>query len=339
MEQKSLREQCLYQWVNQQLNNYEQACQFELISGDASFRRYYRVTQNNQYFIAVDAPPATENNPLFIELAQILHQHDIATPEIIAADLTQGFMLQSDLGDLHLANIINAGNYSSLYPLLWSSIYKIQNISKNLLTSIDKYNKAFVLTELAIFSDWFVEHYLAHSLTNDEKKLLEETNLFLTQQFLSQPQVAVHRDFHSRNIMLKAGDINQPLIIDFQGMLIGPICYDLVSLLKDCYLVWPQQVVNQLSEDYRSQYYPNIEAQQWQTWFDLTGLQRHLKCAGIFTRLALRDNKTGYLKHLADVVNYIRQAAGQYPELKAFSDWFDEVIYPEFIAKQAAENN
>ncbi len=335
MTKNNLRDQQLFDWVKQQLKITEsEPVGIELVSGDASFRRYFRVEYKNNNYIAVDAPVETENTLLFVELANTLKQANIAASEVIAADFESGFMLQPDLGNIHLADQINDSNFQSCYRALWPTLDKLQSISKSSLTSIDSYKDSFVQLELGIFDEWFIEQYLNYSMSADEKAMLEQSKAFLTQQFLAQPQVAVHRDFHSKNIMLKAGDINQPVLIDFQGMLIGPVCYDLVSLLKDCYLIWPGDTVNRLSEEFRALYYPQIETRQWQDWFDLAGLQRHIKCAGIFARLAIRDNKPDYLQHIPAVLNYIVSAAAHFAELKAFLNWLEQKILPLYSARQ-----
>lgn len=307
----------LQNWVNLQLPNL--AFNINLISGDASFRKYYRVELADKSLIAVNSPPAQENNPLFVNLAKKLKQAGLNTPEVIAADFEMGFMLLSDFGDIHLANLISSENYSSLYQSIFPVLNQLQQLPTAEFDLVDKYSSNLVQFEMSLFNDWFVEQHLGLKLNTKEHEMLNSAFEFISNQFQQQPQVLVHRDFHSRNIMFAGGDINQLGLIDFQGALIGPITYDLVSLLKDCYLIWPQDKVTELAETFRQTYQANITKEAWHKWFDLTGLQRHIKCAGIFSRLAIRDDKPNYLKHIPDVMNYIYQVCIKYPELTEFA--------------------
>ncbi|WAJ70377.1 aminoglycoside phosphotransferase family protein [Catenovulum adriaticum] len=334
MSPKKAREIQLFNWLEQQIEPMPSASlEIKLISGDASFRRYYRVKHQNQSYIAVDAPPETEDNALFVHLSEQLNQADIPVSKVLAADLKLGFMLQQDNGDVHLADIINPDNAKQAYTQLWPVIAKFQHCHQNSQIELPAYAPEFVKTELEIFSTWFIQQGLNYSLSSAEQELLARSYQILTDNFSQQPQVAVHRDFHCRNIMLNQGLLEQPILIDFQGALIGPASYDLVSLLKDCYLVWSNALVDQLSDNFRQAYYPHVDENTWQTWFDLTGLQRHIKCAGIFVRLAMRDNKPAYLNYLSNVIQYIKSTIVKYPELAEFAYWFEHKIYPVYQTK------
>lgn len=339
MPLKKTREIQLFDWLEQQIKPTPSTpLEIKLISGDASFRRYYRVKQAKQSYIAVDSPPETEDNALFVHLSEQLNQAGIPASKVVAFELKLGFMLQQDNGDIHLANIINHNNAAQAYTLLWPVIAKFQCFHQNSQIKLPDYAPEFVKSELEIFSTWFIEHGLGYSLSATEQDLLARSYRLLANNFSQQPQVTTHRDFHCRNIMLNQGLLEQPILIDFQGAIIGPACYDLVSLLKDCYLVWPESLVEQLSENFRQLYYPNINTKTWQTWFDLTGLQRHIKCAGIFVRLAMRDNKPAYLNYLPNVIQYIKSTIVKYPELAEFAHWFEHNIYHVYQAKMQSNS-
>lgn len=332
MSSKNAREIQLFDWLKQQLTPMQSSqLEINLISGDASFRRYYRVKCQQESFIAVDAPPETEDNALFVNLSAQLNQAGIAVSKVLASDLELGFMLQQDNGDIHLADIINKDNAVQAYTQLFSVLAKFQLSHQHSQIKLPAYTPEFIKTELEIFTDWFIQQGLNYSLSTAEQNLLTQTYQTLADSFIQQPQVTTHRDFHCRNIMLKQGLLTEPVLIDFQGALIGPACYDLVSLLKDCYLLWPASLVEQLSEDFRQLHYPNVNTATWQTWFNLTGLQRHIKCAGIFVRLAMRDNKPAYLNYLPNVIHYIKTAINKYPELAEFAYWFEQKIYPVYL--------
>ncbi|NTS77445.1 phosphotransferase [Catenovulum sp. SM1970] len=316
-----LRQQELFNWIEKL--NLGELTNFRLISGDASFRRYFRLQINGVNRIAVDAPPQTEDNPLFVALAETLASENIIVPTVVAHHFELGFMLLIDLGDVHLANIINQENYLELYPTALDELPKLINIRQTRLGDIPQYDKKLVHFELSIFVEWLVEKHLGLVLPETDQALLKSTFSLLAENFLEQPKCFVHRDFHSRNLMLPDENI---AIIDFQGGLIGPITYDPVSLLKDCYVKWPIEKTNQLSQAYRQTHFANIAPAQWQRWYDLTGMQRHIKAAGIFARLHHRDGKPHYLADIPRTLSYISDACQHYSELTDFGQWLEQVV-------------
>ncbi|AWB66887.1 serine/threonine protein kinase [Saccharobesus litoralis] len=328
--QCDLRLDALQAWLTQQPNI--KATSFQLISGDASFRRYFRgQNQHGQNLIAVDAPPTTENNPLFVALAKALADAKVNTPQVLATNYDQGFMLLSDLGSQHIADIITPDNAEHLYTLCLATLAKLHSVSRSSEGQIAHYNRELIEFELAIFNDWLITKHLDIQLDQHEQQLIKNTFSYLTQIFEKQPTGFVHRDFHSRNIMLtdpKPNSVDDIALIDFQGALIGPVVYDVVSLLRDCYLKWPDDLVLKLSENYRQAHFPDITPKLWQQGFDLVGMQRHLKAAGIFARLHHRDSKSHYLADIPRTLSYVVDVAGQYSQLQAFSEWLQQKVLP-----------
>lgn len=297
------------------------------LGGDAGFRRYFRFASPSQY-LAVDAPPATEDTIQFLRVAELLNQHQVSTPCIRAADATQGFLLVEDLGDDLMHQMINTQNADSLYGDANNLIICMQHIPQK-PDWLPVYDVDFLLREMNLFSEWFVEKLLHHNLTSSEENLLLSNFTDLAHSAIRQPQTFVHRDFHSRNLLITPNGLNT---IDFQGALWGPMTYDLVSLLRDCYLRWPQEKVQQWALDFyqkqQSTSATTFSSEEFLQWFDWMGLQRHIKVLGIFARLHLRDNKHHYLRDLPLVIRYVLEVSANYPELTAFADWFTRTLLP-----------
>lgn len=312
----SSRTQALQQWLNQHFSS--EKIQLTALTGDAGFRRYYRFRHQDNSFIAVDAPVDKSNNAAFVFMQEKLSRKNVLVPEIIAVDLSLGFFCLADFGETLLADVLTSENMAVTYQKAIDILPSIQSALAENSKQLPQYDLRLITTELQIFSEWLLAEHLSLILTAHEQQQLAHCFDILTENMLSQPQVMVHRDYHSRNIMvLENNDFG---IIDFQDAVIGPITYDLVSLLRDCYLRWPPEQVTQLLKYYidtvASQHsLIAITRQQWQRWFDLTGLQRHLKASGIFARLHHRDNKSGYLPDIPLTLNYIVEVSKQYPEL------------------------
>ncbi len=313
---------------------------FHLISGDASFRRYFRLTIDNKSYIAVDAPPETEDNALFISLAKALKNQNLLAPQVLDANLDQGFMLQSDLGSTMLSDKLSADNVETLYTQALDLLPKMQKVTGSELGSLPGYDAELVKKELGIFSEWLIDNHLNLALSTQEQSVLSQTFAYLAEAFDQQPKAGVHRDYHSRNLMLlkkETESITYDIaIIDFQGGLVGPITYDVVSLLRDCYIAWPKDLVQNLSETHRAKYHSDIPPQQWQHWFDLTGMQRHLKAAGIFARLHHRDGKSHYLADIPRTLNYVVDVCEKNSQLSDFHQLLINKILPSL--KQKSNN-
>jgi aminoglycoside/choline kinase family phosphotransferase len=302
------------------------------LSGDAGFRCYYRFDYLGTSYIAVDAPGDKSNNAAFVFMQEKLNQEGVLVPEIIAHDLSLGFFCLADFGNILLADVLTTQNMQITYQKAINILPHIQSALPSKTTELPHYDKAFVELELNIFSEWLLTKHLAITLTNDEKKQLAQCFSILTENMLIQPQVLVHRDYHSRNIMvLENEDLG---IIDFQDAVIGPITYDIVSLLRDCYLKWPADQITPLLDNYIATInlqhsLPEIAREHWQRWFDLTGLQRHIKASGIFARLHHRDNKSGYLDDIPQTLSYIVDVSKQYPELVFLQQLVLNKVLPE----------
>ena len=342
------RQDVLAQWaVNQieQLFQHSIPAQMVTVSGDASFRRYFRINYNEngvqKHWIAVDAPPEHENSRQFVDIANVWSAAGVKVPTVFAFDEAQGFMLLEDFGDVLLHPELTADAADGLYKSAIDSLIELQQLAKT--DNIPEYDRELLDREMALFPDWLCEKHLGLVLSSNDKVMLTETFDRLANSALAQPQVIVHRDYHSRNLMVCQA--NPPRhnedfigIIDFQDAVHGPLTYDLVSLLKDCYIQWPRaQVLAWLSYfNENSGLMAKISEDQLIRDFDLMGMQRHLKAAGIFARLSIRDGKHGYLNDVPRTCEYIVQTARLYPEFAPFSAWLEAVFLPALNKKQAA---
>lgn len=302
---------------------------FEPASSDASFRRYFRVIYNQGQQIVMDAPPERENIKPFICIAELLKKSGLNVPEIYQKNLTQGFLLLEDFGCSCYLDQLNESTAEDLYLSAFNSLYKLQSNTTDSNCPLPQYNADLLNKELSIFYQWFIQQYLNLSIP---EQLQDSLNLLLISSALAQPQVVVHRDFHSRNLMVLAE--NSPGIIDFQDAVMGPISYDLVSLLKDCYISWPEHQVEHWMTVFFQQTTTSglidVDIETFTRWFDLMGLQRHLKAIGIFARLHLRDNKSDYLTDIPRTMNYVTQVCRKYPELTEFNEFLTHTILPAY---------
>lgn len=323
------RKLALANWVTQNTSEHEHPIELHSLGSDAGFRRYFRYQQPSQW-LAVDAPPATEDTHQFLAIARFMAHQGARSPAIAAADAGQGFLLVEDFGDRLFFHEATHQNADGLYQQAMNSLLQLHR-SQDDSALIPRYDRALLHRELEIFSEWFVGNLLGYSLGDAEQQMLNTLFIQLEDNALTQPQTFVHRDYHSRNLLLLAD--NSLGVIDFQGALWGGVTYDLVSLLRDCYLRWPAEQVNRWALDYRTKaisagIIPEVSEAEFLRWFDWLGLQRHIKVLGIFARLCLRDNKTGYLNDLPLVIRYTLEVAEQYPELQTFTDWFKQTLLP-----------
>ena len=332
------RLQSLTRWLRQ-LDGFGEA-EPQPVSGDASFRRYFRVWrqqpgQPRQPYIVMDAPPEHEDCRPFVAIARHWHAAGIAVPAIEAEDLNQGFLLLEDFGDrLMLAELTDA-NADRLYTEALTELVAIQRLAPPAGYPLPPYDAALLDREMALFPDWLLSRHLGLSLGNAERCLLDTTFAFLRESALAQPEVTVHRDYHSRNLLVRPGT-GRPGVIDFQDAVTGPVTYDAVSLLKDCYIQWPETRLCQWLEQYRQASRDaglhRADPDTFRQWFELMGMQRHLKAAGIFARLAIRDGKAGYLNDVSRTVGYLVRASARQPALRHFHDWLVNKIMPRIEA-------
>lgn len=323
------RELALANWLSHEYQIAVDQIQLKSIASDAGFRRYFRFASHTP-LLAVDAPPETEDTRQFVALARYLREQGVRTPKILAVDEAQGFLLVEDFGDRLLFRELDAAHLDVGYSSALQTLLSLQQCQDS-PRLIPRYDRALLRRELEIFTEWFVGQMLNYSLTTDDRALLDRTFTLLEDSALAQPQTLVHRDYHSRNLIVcNHGDLG---VIDFQGALWGAVTYDLVSLLRDCYLRWPAAQVKSLALNYRTlaiqnAIIPSVDERQFLHWFDWMGLQRHIKVLGIFARLNLRDGKSGYLKDLPLVIRYTLEVANQYEELLPFAEWFIATLLP-----------
>lgn len=305
---------------------YHQKIDLILLNNDASFRKYYRFLLNQQSLIAVDSPPMHEKNQEFISIQKLLSNCRVRVPKIMQIDLEKGFFVLEDLGNQTLLPLLlnlqktNSDPYF-LYNKCLDELIKIQLAIKqdrisNLpgLLSLPIYNTELLKFEMELFTEWFLQKYLNFTLSEFETQLLNDLFYLLIENAHTQPQVVVHRDFHSRNLMLV--EMQQVAVIDFQDAVLGPVTYDLASLFRDCYIAWPIELVKSWTEKYFGQLKINkivdehVTTEQFWNWFLQMSLQRNLKAVGIFARLFLRDNKPGYIKDIPRTLSYAIEVTG-----------------------------
>jgi len=316
----------------------------EVASADASFRRYFRVRhQDGQTCIAMDAPPDREDLGTYLRVTGLLESCGVHVPHVHAADLAQGFALIEDLGTTHMLTALAQGaDASSLYGEALDELARLQLTGDAASRGLLPYDRATLLREMQLLPDWYCRKHLGFEPTAAEHELLAQTFEWLTARALQQPLAFVHRDYHSRNLMVTRE--RSPGVIDFQDALRGPVGYDLVSILKDCYVEWPRARVVDWVAEYRARLLTGgtqgaalagESAAQFLAWFDVMGLQRHIKVLGIFARLFWRDGKTGYLGDLPRTLTYVQQAAQLFPELAAFAQFVDARLAPALPAANA----
>lgn len=319
----------------------------ERASSDASFRRYFRVVCDDSTLVAMDAPPETEDVRPYLHVTTLLEPLGIHVPHVYEADVPRGFVLLEDLGSTHYLARLGAGDDPQrLYGDALQALAEIQLRGTAAAAALAPYDRAPLARELALMPEWFLDRHLALELTAGEREMIVAAFEFLIGEALSQPEVLVHRDYHSRNLMVIPE--RNPGVLDFQDALRGPIGYDLVSLLKDCYISWPRERVLEWVSGYRSLLQSRGgriggSPAQFVRWFDLIGAQRHIKVLGIFARLWYRDGKPGYLRDLPLTLDYVRETCRLYPELAALSEFLERRVAPELpranerIARQAAQ--
>jgi aminoglycoside/choline kinase family phosphotransferase len=324
VSQTDQRQSALIDWINQ--HTPFQCQQLETVSGDASFRRYFRFHDQGRAIIAVDAPPAQENSQIFAQVAKAYQGCGLPVPAILAADFALGFYCQDDFGNTLFADALTAGNCQSLYSQALDHLPAIQACVSTEAGSLPGFDDALLNRESELFSHWLVKIHLDLSLSVTEEQAMQQAFVTLGNNFKEQPQLGVHRDYHSRNLMILP---QQTIgIIDFQDAVIGPITYDAASLLRDCYQDWPDAMVYGLLKDWHSKYYAQYDWLQFKRWFDLSGIQRHVKASGIFARLWHRDGKSVYLQDIPRTLQHLVNVSQHYAELSDFTALVNNKIKP-----------
>lgn len=311
----------------------------QVVAGDASSRRYFRARIDGRSYILAEAPPATEKNEAFLARRDLLEEAGIRVPTLFAADLARGFLLLEDLGDELLLGRLNASSVARYYGDACGILRQLAAVDLA-AAALPDYDAPLLSEELGRFPTWFAGELLGCDLDPAEHELCQALFGALQDSALAQPRVLVHRDFHSRNLMLGAD--GALALIDFQDAVAGPLTYDLVSLLRDCYVRWPAAQVMDWAREHRHALLRSGRADlpaeaDFLRAFDWMGLQRHLKVLGTFARLSLRDGKPAYLADLPLVLTYTREILARYaPEEAAFAEfarWFDQRLGPAMAAQ------
>lgn len=322
----------LLQWL--QKSGGLQSPSIEPASSDASFRRYFRVAgrPDEPAMIAMDAPPPREDCRPFVTVAAYLEAMSLNVPHVIAADLDRGFLLLSDLGNCPFLNALenDSSQADHLYAEAIDALVGMQVRGADFQDRLPPYDETLLRSELALFHDWLCNTHLDLRFSSADEAAWQRCCDTLVDNALSQEQVFVHRDYHSRNLMVTPE--NNPGILDFQDAVQGPCTYDLVSLLKDCYIKSPATVIDERAgyflERLASESARVIDKQCFRREFDLMGVQRHLKAAGIFARLLHRDGKEGYLRDVPRTLSYIGDIVPRYDELQFLGRLIEERILP-----------
>ncbi len=315
-------------------------------SNDASFRRYYRIELSNHQnsdlpnsLIIMDAPPLQEDCSAFIKVTEQLLQLGLNVPKIWSQNLEQGFLLLTDLGSSTFLAVLNSDNVERLYEDAFDSLVILQSNGQGLSEELPAYNAALLHSEMNLFPDWLLKEHLQIDLKFKNYQAWLNVTEFLAKSALKQPAVYVHRDFHSRNLMLTSPENNtgkSPGILDYQDAVRGALTYDAVSLIRDCYIVWPEEQV----KEWQRQYFLKLctagllKKFEWQGFvrsMDWMGVQRHLKAAGIFARLNYRDGKENYMDDIPTTLNYIVAVASQYPELRDLASLVENTVLPKMM--------
>ncbi|MBY0416475.1 MAG: phosphotransferase [Pararheinheimera sp.] len=314
----------------------DEVIRLEPITGDASFRRYFRFSTAQRSYILMDAPTPAEDCSRFVATQQAFAEAGLQVPQIIAQDLQQGVLLLSDLGDTLLLSRLTKDSVTAFYRQAFSLLTQVRTISATTAGPLPAFDQAFLLREMQIFIDWFVLQHLQLTINEQEQAMLQRHFLWLAESALQQPQAGMHRDYHSRNLMVQPGE--RLAVIDFQDVVTGPVTYDAVSLLKDCYIKWPSELVQALSHEFylellsQDELSADVSPEQFRQWFDWMGLQRHIKVCGIFCRLYHRDGKAGYLADLPRVFEYVLEVTSCYPQLQELDLWLKTKIKPALEA-------
>lgn len=318
------RESLRLDWTRQALADRE--APLERASNDASFRSYWRTRSAGRSWIVMDAPPDKEDIRPWLDIAYRLARAGLHVPDIQAADPERGFVLMEDLGERLLLPELSESSADRLYGSAMDALLAMQLRTDT--GNLSPYDETRLVAEMALMPEWLLERHLGHTPGSDERDVIEAAFHALASSARLQPQAFVHRDYHSRNLLIT--DRDNPGIVDFQDAVRGPVTYDLVSLLRDCYIEWPEARVNTWVEEYRQRLVAagitSVDAATFLRAFDLMGLQRHLKVLGIFCRLWYRDGKAGYLQDLPLVWKYTRDVGRRYPETAPLVDLIERAI-------------
>lgn len=330
----------LTQWLSQ--HSYLGDFSIEPVSSDAGSRRYFRVVTEGESYIAMDATPEQEDCRRFAATARQFCALELNAPQVLAEDLQQGFMLLSDMGATLYLDVINIENVERLYGEAMDALLVIQ--TKGASEALPPYNRELLMSEMGLFCDWLVGEQLDLKITAVEQLMLDKLFALLADSALEQPQVFVHHDYRSCNLIVTPPP--NPGILGFEDAVAGPVTYDLVSLLKDCHITWPLSQVHVWAESYfvmalksgllgsmfdhpMDWHFSSVKQQaQFIRWFDLMGVQRHLTDSGMFARFNQRDGMDSYLKHIPRTLSYIVEVTPLYEELQGIQRFIIDRVLP-----------
>ncbi len=329
-----MRHDDLKLWVTRILKTGE--FQLSTASSDASFRHYWRIQHGDRSYIVMDAPPERENCEAFIDIAKRLGEAGLNAPQVLVGDLARGFLLLTDLGTRLYLDELRPKNAGQLYSDALNAIVAMQVRADD--RGLPHYDRDSLMREMELFRGWLLAKELDLRLSTGQNASLDASFAFLAEAALSQPRVFVHRDFHSRNLLVGAS--NNPGILDFQDAVIGPVTYDVVSLLRDCYIRWPRKQVEAWAAEYYRRALEHgvlngVSLTAFYRWFDLMGVQRHLKASGIFARLWHRDAKRGYLNDIPRTLEHIADVSVRYPQLDSLHVLLVEQVIPAINERYA----
>lgn len=283
--------------------------ELEPVAADASFRKYYRLKSSMHSGIVMDASAQKESVMPFIDIEHRLYEAGVRVAKINTYNLEEGFVFMEDLGDTHLADVVET-DFELFYGKAIDSLIKMQNADTE---GLAEYDADFLRFEMDLMQEWYLEKHLGVTLDAEQEAIVNNALDAIISEVLSQPQgVFVHRDYHSRNLMFSCND--QLVVIDYQDARVGAVTYDLVSLLRDVYVELHPRDVERLALHFRDMKGLDVDDATFMRWFDFMGLQRHIKILGIFARLSIRDGKEGYLKDIPLTLKYVVETASKYPE-------------------------
>ena len=292
----------------------------EIASEDASFRKYYRLKKDDKTFILMDSSKELESLKPFIDITKRLLEVDVTAPQILESNLEDGYLILEDFGSTHYFDVLDWDNFEELYKKAIDEIIKMQNADSS---NLPPYDKEFLTKEMNLMQEWYMEKLLPVVLSNEQKEIIRKTINDIADEVLTQPQGNfVHRDFHSRNIMIKDENLG---VIDHQDAMSGAVTYDLVSLLKDCYIEFDREDILKLALYYRDKKELDVDDETFIKWFDFMGMQRHIKVLGVFARLFKRDDKRGYLKDIPLVLKYVFDTSKLYEETRPLNKLLKEI--------------
>lgn len=297
---------------------------FELtaIPGDASFRRYYRVHQGAETYMLMDAHSEKASCVPFVAIADALRQKNLHTPEILAKELHQGWLLLSDFGSQHYREALNDETADRLYGRALDALAILQTCNEVPGYTVPRFTDAFMRQELDLFKEWFLLNHLGLAIESAIEKKLNACFDFLATEAFQQPAVFMHRDYHSMNLMVLKETVG---LLDFQDAFMGPITYDLVSLLRDCYIAWPEARVTQWIASFFDRLSLSMSRDAFIRQADFMGLQRHMKALLTFSRKFRRDHNANYLEHIPRTLKYILNVSERYPECQFLHAFLKQV--------------